>query len=121
MLQEAWRLGYLDAETYHRARHLPAIRGESLLRGRALASGELRLLFSVCAEDPGPAGARDAAVAAVLFGAGLRRSQAVALDLADYDSEAGSLTVRAGKGRKARLCYLGGGAPQALDAWIQWR
>jgi len=121
VLQEAWRLGYLDAETYHRARDLPAIRGESLLRGRALANGELRVLFTACAADPGPAGARDAAVVAVLYGAGLRRSEAVALDLADYDPESGALTVRAGKGRKARVAYLGGGGPEALEGWLHYR
>jgi site-specific recombinase XerD len=121
VLKEAWRLGYLDAETYHRARDLPAIRGESLLRGRALAAGELRVLFAACAEDPGPAGARDAAVVAVLYGAGLRRSEAAALDLADYDPEAGGLTVRAGKGRKARLTYLGEGGSRAVNAWIRCR
>lgn len=121
VLKEAWRLGYLDAETYHRARDLPAIRGEALLRGRALAGGELRVLFAACAADPGPAGARDAAVLAVLYGAGLRRSEAVALDLADYDAETGALTVRSGKGRKARVAYLGGGGAEALDAWLARR
>lgn len=121
VLKEAWRLGLMDAETYRRASDLPGVRGERLPRGRALTTGELRSLFRVCGEDPTPAGARDAAMLAVLYGAGLRRSEVVALDLEDYDLETGALTVRQGKGRKDRLGYASNGAQAALSAWFAVR
>jgi site-specific recombinase XerD len=121
VLREAWRLGLLSAEDRDRATDLAPVKGETLPSGRALNVGELRALFAACASDRKPAGARDAALLAVLYGAGLRRSEAVALDLADYDPETGALTIRSGKGRKACMAYATNGAAQALQAWLPHR
>jgi len=121
VLRECWRLGGMEAEDYHRAVDLPAVKGSTLLAGRALSFPELRELFKVCAKDRGPAGARDAALLALLYGGGLRRSEAVALDLADYDRESAALKVRSGKGNRARIVYATNGAEEALEAWLALR
>lgn len=122
VLREAWRLGYISAEEYHRAADLPAVRGSTLPRGRALTAGELRALFAAIAEDARPATrARDAALVAVLYVAGVRRAEAVALDVTDYDPESGALTIRRGKGNKARIMYATNGARDALAAWLTVR
>jgi site-specific recombinase XerD len=121
VLKAAWNLGQLPTEEYHRAVNLPPVRGESLPRGRALSPGEVRMLFHICAQDTTPAGARDAALLAVLYGTGLRRSEAVALDLKDYDPQSGALTVRSGKGNKARIGYASRGARSALQKWLLLR
>ncbi len=121
VLKEAWLLGQLTAEEYQRAANLKTVGGETLPRGRALAPGELRALFRVCAEDRRPAGARDAALLAALYGGGLRRSEVVALLLADYDPTHAALTVRHGKGNKARIVYLTDGSARALAAWLRVR
>jgi site-specific recombinase XerD len=120
-LQEAWRLGLIEAEEYHRAVDLKAVRGETVPRGRALKAGELRALFAACAADQTAAGARDTAALALLYAAGLRRSELVSLDLADYDPETGALTVRSGKGNKGRVVYATNGAATALARWIEQR
>lgn len=99
---------------------LQAIRGSVLPRGRALRSGELRAVFGACAEDPKPLAIRDAAILAVLYGAGLRRAEAAALDLGHVDREAGSIRVL-GKGNKERLAYVRHGAQDALDDWLALR
>ncbi len=61
---------------------------------------------------------RNRALIAVLFLAGLRRSEAVALKWADVDFSEGVLTVRHGKGDKRReVPLLGDFAVSALRAW----
>jgi integrase len=120
VLKEAWRLGLMSAESYHRAVDLKAIKSETLPRGRSLSSGELRALFEACAEGT-KAGVRDAAMLSVLYAGGLRRSEAVGLDLSDYLPETGALTVRGGKGRKDRIVYASNGSADALADWISLR
>jgi len=120
VLTECWRLGLMDAEARARASDVATVRGTTLPRGRALKGGELRALFAVC--QGAPAGARDAALLATLYAGGLRRSEAVALDVGDYDAtysaDAGALTVRHGKGHKERVVYLQNGARTAMGDWL---
>jgi len=77
--------------------------------------------------DAAPDGERDAALARalceVLYGAGLRISEACQLDLADVeaDSNGAQITVRQGKGRKDRIVPLGSKAWQALRDYFPTR
>src|ERR1700730_7169511 len=120
VLKECWRLGYVSAEDFQRASDLEPVRGSRLPRGRALQPGEVRALFAACEDDdrkkPAMA-ARDAAILALLYGSGLRRAEAVGLEVADYDRECGTLKVR-GKANKERLGHLGDASQAALEAWL---
>lgn len=121
VLRAAWRLGQLDTDTLHRACDVPGVRGSRLPAGRDVAMRERQDLFEACATDPLPArGARDAAALALLAGTGIRRAEAVALDLADFDLEDGSVRVL-GKGDKERQVYLVDGARSAIAWWLGLR
>ena len=121
VLRESWRLGFMDAETFHRAIDIKTVKGNAIPKGRSVGSGEINALVEACYGDPPPAGIRDAAILALLYAAGLRRSEVVALDLADYDNENGRLKIVASKGNKARTVYLGNGAKAAMTGWINVR
>lgn len=121
VLRAAWETGQIDTDRYQRAIGFRAVRGQTLPRGRSISQGELRALFSNCLKDRTPLGVRDAALLAVLYGSGLRRAEATALDVGDYDRETASLTIRAGKGNKARVSYTSEGERQLLEAWLKLR
>ena len=119
VLRAAWRLELIPTESYHRAIDVRPVRGARLPAGRSLEATEIQALFSVCA-DGTPAGARDAAAFAMLFGCGLRRAEAVAVEVADHDTGTGAIRI-IGKGNRERIVYATGGAKAALDAWLTHR
>lgn len=120
VLREAWRLGQMSAEDYRRAADLGSVRGETVPAGRELPAGQLDALMQACQRDQGPAGPRDAAIIGLMYSAGLRRAEVVALDLADYQVEQSRLVVR-GKGRKERTAYVIEGAAFAIQDWLHAR
>ena len=116
-LREAWRLELISAEALDRVVDVSNVSAQSLPAGRHVSVGEMRRLFEICGDTP--AGARDAAMLALLYGCGLRRSEAVALERDNYD--AGAVTVRHGKGRKERIVCCPAGGKEAIDDWIERR
>jgi len=117
-LKSAWRLGQMSSEDYGRAVDVPNVKGTRLVAGRMLSNGELLALFQACATSNGVAGARDAALLALMAGAGLRRGEVVALLVADYNAQSGEIRIRAGKGNKERLAFVGKSGREALDYWL---
>ncbi|MEW5838376.1 MAG: tyrosine recombinase XerC [Pseudomonadota bacterium] len=63
---------------------------------------------------------RDLAMFEVMYGSGLRLSEACQLNLSDIDLSQGEARVT-GKGRKTRLVPLGGAAVRALQQWLSIR
>ncbi|EPR39354.1 Tyrosine recombinase xerC [Desulfovibrio sp. X2] len=70
--------------------------------------------------DPDPAGLRDLALAELLYGAGLRISEALGLDVEDIDPSLGLVRIM-GKGGKERLAPLGTQALTRIARWIEQR
>lgn len=67
-----------------------------------------------------PAGLRDRAILETIYSGGLRVSELVGLNLADWDRDADILRVR-GKGRKERFAPVGSYARTALERWCEVR
>ena len=118
VLKQCWRRGMMSAEAYQRAIDLPPVRGASPRKQNRLGAEELRKLSLVCSGDSSPAGARDEALLALLYGANLRRSEAVALELADYDLSTGVLLVQSATSRSPRRFAANDDARRALERWI---
>jgi len=95
--------------------HLPAFLGKD----------EATRLLDSTADDPPLAteNARDQALLEVLYGAGLRVSEACHLDLDDVvpDGDGARITVRQGKGKKDRIVPLGSKGWDAITAYLPLR
>lgn len=85
---------------------LPCAKKPKRLPG-VLSPEELRRLFAVAAHEP-----KHHALLMVLYGAGLRISEAFDLQVGDIDSQRMLIHVRDGKGHKARMVRL---SPQLLE------
>lgn len=68
--------------------------------------------------DDRPLGRRDRAILETLYGAGLRISELVGLDVDDLDLDGGDVLVRSGKGSKDRRVPIGRHACAALSAYL---
>lgn len=120
VLKECWRLGLIVHDEYARAADIAHVRGQLPPRGRALNEAELEALFRTCQVDMSPAGVRDAAILGLLYGLGLRRSELVRLDVVDFHSGDGVLTIQ-GKGNQARTGHVVEEAHTVLERWLRVR
>lgn len=118
VVRAAWQAGLLDADERDRRLEAAAdVPGSRLPPGRALEPGEVARLLEAAPQDT-PRGARDAALVALLVGAGLRISEPGKIALEGYDGRAVRVV---GKGNKERRVPLPPGARAAVDAWLRWR
>jgi integrase/recombinase XerD len=84
---------------------------------KALDEAEVdRLLHAV--EGDEPLAQRDRALLELLYGTGIRISEAVGLDLDDLDLDDGTIRVL-GKGSKERVVPIGRGARVAVEAYLR--
>jgi integrase/recombinase XerD len=89
------------------------------LPGEVLTPTEVSLLIRACGR--GPCGVRNAGLVAIMFGAGLRVSEALALRLSDLDLENGTVRVKHGKGDQARTVAIDPSAQAYVERWLAKR
>jgi integrase/recombinase XerD len=121
VVKECWRMRYITAEELQRVCDVPSVKGVRLPTGRALEGHELTQLLYSCQHDRRSViGARDAAALGILYGLGLRSSEAISLDLGDYEPIAGTVRVL-GKGNKEREMPCPEMIAEVLQVWIDVR
>lgn len=108
-LREGWVVIDVSAEATPpaAARSLP----------KALRYDQVEVLLRACPMDGSPTMIRDRALLELLYGTGLRISEAVGLAVDDIDTAAGVVQVT-GKGGKQRRLPVGGFACNAIDAYL---
>ena len=89
----------------------------SLPRALVTPKEALKLVESI--DTKTPMGHRDRAVVEVLYSTGIRNAELRGLTLADFDAEAGTLFVRAGKGGKDRVLPLGPVVTAIVSDYVQ--
>lgn len=118
--KEAWRKKLIDVETYQHIKEIRRIKGSRSVKGRALELDELNQLIDYCMLQEGVIAMRDAAVVALVYGAGLRRHEAAGLLLSDLDLNAATIKVL-GKGNKERVNALHHRILEILEVWLEER
>jgi site-specific recombinase XerD len=85
-----------------------------------LTAEEVRTLLAA-ASTRYSSGIRMRALIGVMYGAGLRVNEALALRPHDVDLQAGTVRIRHGKGDKARVVGIDPHAAALLETWMQHR
>jgi len=120
VLKEALRLELMNPIDYARAVDIKSVKAPQQGSGRVLNQDEIDALMQTCFSDLTPAGFRDAALIALLRGAGLRRSEVVGLELKDFHHH-GEINIPSAQGRLDRTVYLSPSAIAIVNDWIEIR
>lgn len=82
---------------------------------------QIGAILAACKDKTVAGTARNTAVIWLLIESGLRRFEVTVLDLADVDLKAHTVTVRRGKGGKARVSVFGDESAQAIWRYLRHR
>lgn len=121
VMKACFNLGLIKADQLMLINEIKRVRGKKLLAGRSLSSRETKALITACKRDKTVNGKRDLAVIVMMLATGLRRSEIVALDIADYNSRNGELIVLNGKGNKQRIIFIQTNARRLIKPWLESR
>lgn len=124
VLKASWRMRLLTTDEFMRLADLPEIPGYRKARRRALSQNEMARLYQAVRQGRTEwVRRRDAAILAVMYAAGIRRSEVVHLQLHDVRFEDdGTICMRVlGKGNKERDVWISGQIRPILEAWYAVR
>ena len=115
---QAWELKLINDHTYLRINNTKAIRGQRVPKRRWLNKADIVKLLDQCLKDDRLQGLRDAALLALLYGCGLRRSEVVGIDLELLNHKDRAIRIL-GKGNKERIVYPPMRAWEMMQEWVK--
>jgi len=121
VMKACFNLGLISADQLLLINEIKWVRGKRLPSGRSLTAVEIRKLHRACGQDKLVSGKRDYALIALYWQTGLRRSEIVNIQLSDYHTRNGMLTIQAGKSNKQRTTYLNTDTRRIVKQWINVR
>lgn len=119
VLKSALCLKLINSIDYARAVDIKSVKVTQEGSGRVLSLDEIDALMQTCFSDLTPNGFRDAALIALLRGAGLRRAEVVGLDLTDFHH--GEINIPSQEAKIDRTIYLSESAIAIVSDWIEIR
>lgn len=117
VLRRCWEAGQLSFEDYQFTVNIKPIPVRTPAEGQALDPEVIERLVAVAGARGGLIGARDAALVATMYAAGLRRIEASRADATSYDRSTQEIRV-VGKGSYVRVVPLIPGWAQHLEHWL---
>ena len=116
VLKQTYLSGKMSEYNYRRAIKIKSV-DDLAPEGRDLTHSEMSALMQAC-DDGTKVGARDVAIIALLYAAGLRPTELTALEMADYKN--GNLIIKNGWDEERNIS-LNIGALDALQGWLAVR
>jgi integrase/recombinase XerD len=105
---------------FNPASELDLPKQEQRLPRNVLTVAEVAQILNACDDgDSLGLGIRDRAILETLYSTGMRRAELCGLDLADIDTERGTVLIRQGKGKKDRMVPIGGRALAWVARYVQ--
>jgi len=114
---QAWELQLISDNSHLRIKNTKGVRGSRVPKRRWLNKDEMQALLDHCITDDRKQGLRDAALIALLYGCGLRRSEVVKIDRGQLNYSEQSIRI-IGKGNKERKVYPPARAWDLCHEWI---
>ena len=121
VLEECRRRGILSLDDFTLIMSVECWRRiEPPKEARVLSRDQVKALFDVCASGSSLTSARDAAILALCYGAGLHVSEVSRVEPGDFDRETGRVRVTGRRG-SVRHVYALDGARHAINDWLAVR
>lgn len=120
VMTAAWSLGHIDRDHLDRVRAVKAPKGSVLPRGKNLKRQVIRELIEACEAEEGPTGLRDAAIVAVLYGTGMRKTESISTLVSSINFAERCIQVT-GKGNRQLKKFAPEWVFDKLKAWLEMR
>lgn len=120
VMNAAWALGHIPRDQLDKIRDIKPPKGTVLPRGKNIKRNIIKEIMACCSADERPQGKRDAAIIAVLYGTGMRKSESVNILLANINFEEQCIQVL-GKGNKELRKFAPDWVFNKIREWLELR